>query len=798
MTYQRLVISLFAAWALSTISASAATLPSDTEFFERKIRPLLVERCYSCHSAASEKLKGDLLLDSKAGVLKGGESKKPAIVPGDPVHSLLIEAVTYQNEDLRMPPKKRLTDEQVADLVAWVKMGAPDPRTQVAKAAPPVAVDTSAAKKHWAFQPIKDPSIPQPKNAGSTPVDHFINARLEEKGLQPLGPADKRTLIRRATYDLTGLPPAPKDIEAFLADASPNALMKVVDRLLSSPQYGECWGRHWLDLVRYADTAGESADYPIPQAYKYRNYVIDSFNADKPYDQFITEQIAGDLMQSRDESDWKRKVIATGFLAIAKRFGVDPEHHMHLTIDDTIDTLGKSMLGLSLNCCRCHDHKFDPLTSKEYYSLYGFFSSTRYPFPGSEERKYQKDFVTLTLAEEAEPAVRAYEQKFNALESEISWQKKMADDGKDTPAGKKAREVEKELRKQLIELGAQGAGFETAYAVAEGTPVEAHVLKRGEPNNVGDIAPRAFPAILGGQTLSAECKSSGRLELASWIASAKNPLTARVIVNRIWQNHFGKGIVATPSDFGTRGSPPTHPELLDYLASHLVENRWSIKSMHRMLMLTDAYQRAGNGAPELVEKDPANDYLARFSTRRLEAEEIRDSILAVSGDLDPSRGEAHPFPPPAGWNFTQHASFSAVYDTTRRSIYLMQQRIKKHPFLAVFDGADPNVTTAERSASTTPIQALFMMNDKFVHTESIHFASKLLAEKSGADPIRRAYLLCYGRPAAEEEVFLARDSIERYAQKLGDMQVPETERPKQALAAYLRVLFASNEFFFVD
>ncbi len=409
-----------------SLAAVPATKPSaeGIEYFEKNIRPVLVERCYRCHSKDAEKVKGGLLLDSREGLTKGGDNGV-VLVPGDPEKSKLIIAIRYHDEEIRMPPKEPLADQQIAHFVEWVKMGAPDPRTAdvVAKAAPP-AYDYAKAKQFWAFRPVRDAQVPVVRdvNYALNDVDRFVLAKLESKGLKPVVSADRVTLIRRATFDLTGLPATPDEVSAFLSDSSPNAWEKVVDRLLASPHYGEKWGRHWLDLVRYADTSGCNSDFPVPSAYKYRDYVIKAFNQDKAYDQFLKEQLAGDLIQRseargrRSEDKWD-EIIATGYLAEARRFG-SRNAEFHLTIEDTIDNVGKTMLGLSVSCARCHDHKFDPIPTSDYYGLYGIFKSTKYAFPGTEIYRHTKDFVPLVDGEEAE-ALKKHEKEQTEIDDQI-------------------------------------------------------------------------------------------------------------------------------------------------------------------------------------------------------------------------------------------------------------------------------------------------------------------------------------------------------------------------------------------
>src|SRR6266545_3296658 len=667
------------------------------EFFEKKIRPVLVKHCYSCHSAEAKKIKGELRLDTRDGLLRGGATG-PAFVPGEPAKSLLIKAVKHADGVEAMPPKEKLPPEVIADLEAWVKMGAPDPRDGDTGSK---RIDLEKAKEFWSFKPVVRPDIP--KHHLANPIDNFIQAKLSEKGLKPAPPADKRTLLRRATYDFTGLPPTPEEIDAFLKDDSPEAFAKVVDRLLASPAYGERWGRHWMDVIRYADTAGDNSDYPVPQMYRYRNWIIDAFNRDLPYDEFIRQQIAGDLLPFKDEADRQAKVVATGYLANTKRFGSyeDERYPWYLTYEDQIDNLGRTFLALTINCCRCHDHKFDPLSQHDYYALYGFFSSTRYPRPGIELDKVQRDFVPLMPREQVaefekergakmadlDARVKAAAAEKAAAEKELAATEKIKDE-----AERKAKIAEgnrrvdslkqkiKAAQQELERFAKQPLPFETAYAVAEGKTEgkkkvgNACVQIKGDPERLGPEVPRRFLTVLGGQTLPADATGSGRLHLANWIAEPKNPLTARVMVNRVWLHHFGKGLVKTASNFGSMGQSPTHPELLDWLADEFIAKKWSLKAMHRLVMLSRTYQQSSADDEANAKLDVANDYLWRFDRRRLDAEAIRDTLLAVAGNLDRTPGGPHPFPDPKTWNFTQHNPFKAVYDTNKRSVYVMTDR----------------------------------------------------------------------------------------------------------------------------
>ena len=665
---------------LTLLAALALLAPDDSELFEKRIRPLLATSCIPCHGP--EKVKAGLRLDSRGALLRGGDSG-PAVRPGDPDASLLVKAIRQIDAELVMPPRKagrKLPDDLIRDVEAWIRSGAVYPGA--ADAAP---------GKHWAFQPVVDP--------GSS-IDLLQPARGRA--------ADRRTLLRRVTYDLTGLPPSPEELDAFLADPSPEAFTTVVDRLLASPAYGEKWGRKWLDLVRYADTAGENSDFPVPHAWRYRNWVIDAYNRDLPYDEFLREQIAGDLMAPPT----RERIIATGYLAVARRFGHDIDKDMHLTYEDLIDTMGKSILGLTIGCARCHNHKYDPVTTRDYYALYGIFASTRFPFPGCEAKQKPRDLVPLP------------------------------------------------------------GTSEVAYAVLEGKPEDARLQNRGEPTMPGDPVPRRNLELLGGQGL-VDPKASGRLELASWLTDPRNPLTARVMANRIWQGHFGRGLVATPSDFGTRGAAPTNPKLLDFLAARFVDHGWSIQSMHRLILQSAAYQQA------------------EFPRRRLDAEEIRDALLVASGELDRTPGEGHPFPPEKDWKFTQHAPFKAVYDSRRRSVYLMTQRIQRHPFLALFDGPDTNASTSQRETSTVPTQALYFLNDPFFHARSEALAKRLLS-LAAEDRVAAAHRICFQRAATEQERTQAGRFLEAY--RTG----PPAQTELAAWSAYARTLLGSNEFITVD
>ena len=646
--------------------------------------------------------------------------------------------------------------------------------------------------RHWAFQPLKSSTIPQVRN-GSWPlgaIDSFVLRRLEEKGLTPAGPADKRSWLRRATYDLTGLPPAPSEIDAFLSDDSRESFARVVDRLLASPRYGEQWGRHWLDLARYADTSGDSADYPIPQAALYRDYVIASFNADKPYDQFLREQIAGDLLPSSSEAQRREQIIATGFIALSRRFSVHPENVMHLTIEDTIDTLGKTVLGLTVSCARCHDHKFDPISTEDYYGLYGIFSSSRYPFAGSENRPRPHLHVLLLSAQEEK-------EKFDPVRAELAAAEAIID----ATNGNLARREEQNRAIRTRDRIHKTIGpIPFAYALAEGRPEDASVQIRGEPGRRGKTVPRHFLTILGGQTLPPGEKGSGRLELGQWLSDAKNPLTARVMVNRIWQYHFGQGLVKTPSDFGTRGQPH--------------------ESASARLSRTGASSSAASPSRRCIARSCCRGPIeCRASGTTATRNQTRTTTFSGTSGVAASPPKKcatrcsppaaawtlratgpHPFPPESTWHFTQHAAFEATYETKHRSVYVMQQRIRKHPYFAIFDGADTNASTAERLGSTTPLQALFFMNDPFAFECADHLVKRLESiAPHELERVHLAYEWLLARPPAPEELAWSIGFVRQYEDELRRSTTqPAGQTPRSALSSLVRVLMSSNEFMFLD
>jgi cytochrome c553 len=1105
-------------WTLLAVVAVAgrgqAQSPASAEFFEKKVRPLLVTKCLECHGADPKKVKGGLRLTSRAELLKGGDSG-PAVVPGVPARSRLITAVRYANDDLKMPPKGRLTNSEIADLEAWVKAGAVWPEA-TAVAAKPRAEElfTDEQKRFWAFQPVKDQPVP---TVGETdwvrsPIDAFILAKLEATGLRPAAAADKYALLRRVTFDLTGLPPTPLEIEAFVRDDSPDAFEKVVDRLLRSPAYGERWGRHWLDIARYADSNGLDENTAFGNAWRYRDYVIKSFNQDKPYDEFLREQIAGDLLPNfGDDPD---RLTGTGFMTLGPKLLAEPDKQkMKMDIaDEQLDTLGKAVLALTLGCARCHDHKFDPIPQRDYYSLLSIFTSTRTmknlatvaqaferPLPTGEkaedaaarERKIEEKLATVKritdelrtkVLADARANVAAYLLATadargragvarmvsggvpGAIVLEAEKYKKGTADKADTGYGEgigiilsydpthtraeyaitvtRAGEFELELRyaalesrpvrvsvdgkvvlpeaakattggwnpehqawkpegrvrlqegKNTLAIEAHGllphidklavlplepaettvatrpsagtlfevaqkrklivefvsgwadylrqvqaddplfgpwkavgrlpdAGFEQAAepilakyrgsapaglldgpppktlgelaarfakvlpqneagkkllaepagpfalktslpqnpelyypaemarlsaanreldAILATAPPVIHVLAveegakypevraDGKPRNLfvqvrgnyltpGEEAPPVFPRILAGEnqkpfaTIEGDIpaaesnqtqyghprNASGRLQLAKWITDSKHPLTARVIVNRVWQHHFGEGIVRSPDNFGKLGERPTHPELLDWLATRFVEGGWSIKRLHKLMLLSNAYQMSTANDARAAGVDPENRYLWHFNRRRLEAEPIRDALLTVAGNLDDRMGGTLL----NNGNFTyvnnENSTNTARYDNHRRSVYLPVIRNTVFDFFQVFDFAEPHVTNGKRASTVIAPQALYLLNSPFVKEQARVFAAELL--KNPADDggrVRLAYVKAYGRPASDDEVSQSLVYVSRYESALTATEKDPSKRRPRAWQSFCQVLFAGSEFVYVE
>lgn len=821
--HRRILTSALAMILVFSVGAAAWSADDTTQkvnrpnaeqirFFEKTIRPLLAKYCYECHGADEQ--ESELRLDTLAGMLTGGKAGA-SVIPGKPKQSLLVTAIGYRDNELQMPPDEKLSDRQITDLTRWVEMGAPHPDSGKVKVIPRTSLDIAKGRKHWAFQTPLKPKVPRSRPAVSfkNPVDAFITTALEEKGLKPLGPADKRTLIRRATFDLIGLPPTPTEIDAFLADKSDEAFRHVVDRLLDSPHYGERWGRHWLDIARYADSNGLDENVAHGNAWRYRDYVVQSLNEDKPYDAFLVEQLAGDRLDSgADLSRRHNRLIATGFLVLGPKVLAEvDETKMEMDIvDEQLDTIGRSLMGLTLGCARCHDHKFDPIGQDDYYGLAGIFKSTRTMETFKKVAKWQENLIAL-------PTDTARKKKHDQLVSEkkeqIEGRIAVAKQTLTLPAGEtvpqdlekrfpqKTQDELKKLRDELKQLEKSAPIMPTAMGVVDGAIANAAVHLRGSHLTLGDVVPRRFPRVLGGDNQpSLPGSSSGRLEFARWLTDPSHPLTARVMVNRIWRWHFGKGLVPTVDNFGLQGQPPTHPKLLDWLAVRFVEEGWSIKTMHRMMMLSGAYQRSSGFDSHRTATDPDNQFYWRYDIRRLEAETIRDSLLAVSGTLDRTIGGNLLGVKNREYLFNHTSQDKSDYDIRRRSIYVPVIRNHLYDMFQLFDYTDASVLNGNRDTSTIAPQALFLMNSKLVTDLTTAMADRLLnADGTRGARINRLFLEAYGRQPTEDELNRTGLFLTRFA----ELTAQETDESKddtgtkEAWQALCQSVLTSSEFIYV-
>ncbi len=748
-------------------SASAPVASdADLAFFEKNIRPVLIKSCYECHSAESDKVKAGLALDARAALLKGGDSGA-AVVLGKPEESLLIKSLRHEDPDLQMPPEKhggRLSDAVIANFVEWVKRGAPMPEGQA------VAVEQKmeARMDHWAFKPVNDSTAPAVANTSwpRTEVDRFVLAELEKNGLEPVADAAPTALLRRVSLDLTGLPPTAEQVTAFLAAPSESRLDGVIDELMKSPQFGERWGRHWLDVARYAESSGKETDFAYPQAWRYRDYVIKAFNADMPFDQFIREQIAGDLLEARDDKERAELLIATGFLAIGPKSHIEknPLQFEMDVVDEQIDTVSQAFLGLTAACARCHDHKYDPVSQRDYYALAGIFRSTETKF-GTVEMVQNNNASTLvplpagagqpdalkTLTTPERSKLEAAIAQKSARLAELTKQRMFAS----------SEFVQTRLRlatdkAHLAAYEADGTPKQFATCVLEREkPRDSALLIRGEVQKPGAMVPRGLPMLA--KTSSTISGGSGRKELASWIASPDNPLTARIIVNRVWLHLFGQGIVTTPDNFGLSGQAPTHPALLDHLATRFVKEGWSVKKLIRELMTSRVYALSTAHDAKCFEADPDNTLLWRMTPRRLDAESIRDAMLLTAGKLD--------LTPPTGSAVGAYGEGYVTGVQTKirgpldqisphRSVYLPVMRNLPLESLALFDMTPGSIVTGQRPQTTVPAQSLYLLNSPYVLKAAEFAAQRLLTDRPKSEPhrVKLAYERIFNRPPTDSEI----------------------------------------------
>ena len=865
----------------------ARTQPSADELFERSVRPILASRCQSCHN--SKTASAGLNLSTAFGLRQGADTG-PVVVPGDVENSRLAQVVSYL-ERLKMPPTGKLPEAEIATLKSWIQRGAywPSEPNETTPATPTKKGYTRAQKEFWSFRPLTIPALPPVKDEAwsRSPVDRFLLAALEAQQLTPAAPADKITLLRRASFDLTGLPPSAPELAAFLADNSAEAFAKVVDRLLASPRYGEKWGRHWLDVARYADSTGADEDYRYPHAWRYRDYVINALNSDVPYNQFVREQVAGDLLPAPPGQPVNAAgIIATGFLALGPKLVAEQDKvkMFYDIVDEQIDVAGKAILGLTISCARCHDHKFDPVSTKDYYSLASIFASTKQlaKIEGTVSELYFAPLVAKPVADE----YRAHQGRLAAKQAEINkvissearrfqalqaqrlaeymlgtqvsnpsldpaqlarWvaylkptnerrphldrfyessasaalyqaefiaeaaRREQAAPGTKFLAGDNRFYTEvisakgplslptphpeafysEAARRQIAGLSAELESIKAAApaeppfacAVGEDQPVRQRVFLRGNPESKGDPVEKRFPTILAGEDQPRIATGSGRLELANWLADPGNPLPARVMANRIWQGHFGQGLVRTPNNFGFAGERPSHPALLDWLASQFIREGWSVKQMHRTLMLSSAYQMSAAVTPFKREKDPDNRLLSRFPIRRKTVEEIRDSLLLLDGSLDLTMGGSLQSGAGTDNEFSDGRKSIHPDASARRTVYLSLRRSNLATLFTLFDFGDATTSTETRSETNVAPQALYMMNSKFVADR----AAALGASAGDAETkVRRAFQTILGQPPSPGR-------IEEALAYLSNFPGPAP----LAWTSYCRSLMASNDFLYV-
>ena len=814
---------------LAASSARAADDKAGIAFFEKHIRPVLVAKCYECHSADSKELGGNLLLDTREGLRLGGDSGK-AVVPGSVDDSILLEALHW--DGLEMPPKEQLPEDVIAKFEQWVKMGAPDPRDEKSSPIRRV-IDFEKSREFWSFQPLTNPAAPQTKSDWArSDIDRFILAKLAEKNLTPVADASPEVLVRRLYFDVIGLPPTPDQVDAFVAAAKQDrqaAIAQLVDELLASPRFGERWGRHWLDVVRFGESTGMERNATYPYAWKYRDWVIDAFNADKRYDDFIREQVAGDLLPTDSNDQRRANLIATGFLTIGPKSLNDTnrENFAMDVVDEQIDVTTRAFIGLTAACARCHDHKFDPIPQKEYYGLAGIFRSTETHYGTAPTQGNRNAGPLLAFNDGNVSTLRpkgngkgkqpAADRKLTEAKAQLTKLQKQAK--KNPKAAERLADQIAKAEKQVAQLQKQARKAsddsdnkstdraELIMAVLDGSsPSDTQLRIRGEPDERGDTIPRGFLTIASvGRVPEINADHSGRLELADWLTQQDNPLTARVAVNRIWQHLFGKGIVPTVDNFGATGDRPTHPELLDRLATDFVSNGWSVKQTIRTIVLSRVYQLGGSGNANAQGVDPDNSLLWRANHRRLEVEAIRDAMLAASGQLDVEAPHSS-IVEEAGDGIVgrnlRPDEFSS--GSRKRSVYLPIVRGAVPEILQVFDFPEPSIIAGQREVTTVATQALYMMNSEFVIDRSAALAQLLLDDDSLDDAARvnLAYRLTLSRRPTDAERQSSLQYVTETATSLTDAASSSSKAndgpARKAWAGLAQALFASAEFRYVE
>jgi hypothetical protein len=823
---RHLVIRLTLLAAGLAASATALAEPAaDTAFFESKIRPVLVKHCYECHSVEAGKSKGGLQLDTKHGIRTGGDSG-PAVVPGDAAKSLLLTAIKHADPDLEMPPKQdKLPAAVIADFEAWIKSGAADPRENVAQAAERPPVDLESGRKFWSYKKPEAPTLPPVarKDWPLRDMDRFVLAKLEEHKIAPSEDAEEAAFLRRLCFDLTGLPPTPEQAAAF----SFANLKATVDELLASPRFGERWGRHWLDVARFAESNGRESNLTYPHAWRYRDYVIDAVNADVPFDTFVVEQIAGDLLPATSDAERARLLIATGFLAFGPK-GLNEQNKAQFAADvadEQLDAVTRAVMASSVACARCHDHKTEPFSMEDYYAMAGIFKSTKTYFGTwiDSENNNDGDLIRLpdlpgqlipnrSLTPGRVKQLKEDLAKLDREEKEAQeYAMKAKIEGRDI-SGEFFKMLQTAIRIYWSRGGIDGA-LETVDEKGRALPLcmgaqdakriaDSQLYDRGEIAHPVKAVPRGFPRVIAvaGQVPQ---KQSGRLELAQWLTHREHPLTARVMANRVWRHLFGAGLVRTVDNFGFSGERPSHPELLDHLAIKFMDGGWSVKALIREIALSRTYRQASTYRADVFEKDPDNRLVWRASKRRLDAEAIRDAMLSVSGLLDVSRrpgslvaeldGQSVSL---IGFNTKLPADLDGSH---RRSVYLPVIRYQLPDVLEQFDVANPNLVTGDRDVTNVPLQALYLLNGAFVQEQAKALAQRVMKETEGAgqksekaavaEQVKRAFALCFGRAPDAEEVKLAEEFLQGPGENPG-----EAER----MTAFCQALLSSAEFRFAD
>ncbi len=798
------LIFCFAMLASSTgiqqeLNAEEAMNPEQSQFFESKIRPVLVKQCYSCHSVLEDKQEGGLTLDTREGIRSGGE-QGPAVVPGDHAQSLLLKAIRYTDSKLRMPPDGKLSADQVADFEKWIVMGAPDPRDGDGGVKIKYEIDLEAGRKFWAFQPPIAVERPQVRiqDWPRSEIDFFLLAKMEANGLDPVPDSEPNLLARRLYFDLVGLPPAPEKLTQFVSDYAKNpqvAVESLVDELLQSQGFGERWGRHWLDVARFAESSGQTSNFAFPHAWRYRDWVIEAFNNDMPYDQFVRAQLAGDLLSAKNETEQAANLIATGFLAIGPK-SLNERNRQQFqmdVVDEQIDTTFQAFQALTVACARCHDHRFDPIPQTDYYALAGIFRSTEtcYGTLRSLQSNHPSPLLVLPAEAKVPAGVASLDSSRRALlERQIEIQREQLAELSGTDNNNRRKFYQSRISQLTGELNSydeQGNPKLRAMGVREGLRTDDSPLYvRGEIDQPGQVVKRGFPQVLTTSQPSIGVYDSGRLELADWIASPENPLTARVMVNRVWLHLMGRGLVSTVDNFGASGQRPSHPELLDYLAISFVENDWSIKQLIRSIVLSRAYQLSSRMASENYSRDPDNVFVWRMPKRRLEAEAMRDTLLAMGQHLDVDFPEGSLLAQQGEGNVSFRIRGDLAAGDVHRSVFLPIVRDEIPEILSIFDFPDPSLIIGERSSTTIPEQSLFLMNGEFVIRQAEGMSTHLISEfPTENDRVNYAYRMCYSRLPEPSEMRNATLFLYVYGQENNEATT---------WAAFCQALFASAEF----